>query len=336
LILLANLGVHRHWARLATFVCLVALLAGVAVLGVFDYLAAFVPAPGAPGPGEAATLGGGLLVSAALAGVALLPVMRPWLARLPGLDPANPVHAVAIAFAVLVFGFNVSLQLSTDVLAQTASSSSALMPLDLIGQEIPFLLAAVMGVGLFVRRPPLTALQRLGLVAPAWWQVALALAAAGVFYAFSTGVDLVSQTFTPDLAHKVDSANQRLFGKLDTPLGIVTLAVAAGVCEEALFRGALQPRFGILLTSVLFASVHTQYGLTFDVIGVFVLSCGLGLIRRVANTSTAMACHVAYDLLVGVGVSLALLPWALIAEAALVAMLVATYLRAPQRLGARA
>ena len=111
------------------------------------------------------------------------------------------------------------------------------------------------------------------------------------------------------------------------PCAIVTLALAAGICEETLFRGALQPRLGILLTSILFASVHTQYGLSFDVIGVFVLSCGLGLLRRFANTTTSIVCHVSYDLLVGIGIGLALLPWALLAEVLMVLLLAVAYLR---------
>jgi CAAX protease family protein len=43
------------------------------------------------------------------------------------------------------------------------------------------------------------------------------------------------------------------------PLSIgqcVVLALASGVGEEAFFRGALQPRVGLLLASALFAAVH--------------------------------------------------------------------------------
>ena len=72
-----------------------------------------------------------------------------------------------------------------------------------------------------------------------------------------------------------------------------------------------------MLTSLLFTSVHTQYGISIDTLGVFVISCGLGLLRRYFNTTTALTCHVTYDLLVGVGVGLSWLPFALLAETCL-------------------
>src|SRR3712207_7585562 len=37
-------------------------------------------------------------------------------------------------------------------------------------------------------------------------------------------------------------------------------SVGAGLGEETLFRGAVQPVLGILPTSILFASMHVQYG----------------------------------------------------------------------------
>ena len=305
------------------------LIGAVGLIGVADSLAALLFLRGTA-RSTATGLGLGLLVTAAAAAMSLVPDVRGALARWLPIEPANPVHALAVALGVLVVGFNLSLQLSSDVLAETASAAP-LTPIDLIGQEVPFIFAAALGVGLYVRRGTSATLARLSLVRPAWWQVALALAAAGVFYAFGTGVDFLSQTLTPDLAHKVDVANQRLFGKLDNPVGIVTLAVAAGVCEETLFRGAIQPRLGIVVTSLMFAAVHTQYGLSLDVLGVLVLSVGLGLLRRYTNTTTSALCHVAYDLLVGVGIGLTLLPWALAAEAILFLCLAVAYARLAPR-----
>ena len=65
----------------------------------------------------------------------------------------------------------------------------------------------------------------------------------------------------------LDEDVQRLTEVLIGPLlgsipGILTLGLAAGIGEETLFRGALQPRFGLLITSLLFALLHSQYGIT--------------------------------------------------------------------------
>jgi membrane protease YdiL (CAAX protease family) len=38
--------------------------------------------------------------------------------------------------------------------------------------------------------------------------------------------------------------------------GVVVLALASGLCEEAFFRGALQPRVGLLVASLLFGLAH--------------------------------------------------------------------------------
>ena len=317
--MIANLGLTRAWAAVLTFVLGAAAVIGpLAALGLLEIRLSLISESGSA-DSQPAGFGIGLLTTAAVGTLVLLPSVRVFVARRLPIDAGSPLHALALLLFVTLLGFNAAYQLSNDVLAQTAAVTP-LTPLDLVVQEAPLLLAGVLGVGWLVRRSGAGAAERLGLLLPTWWQPALAIAAAGAFYAFSNGVDFLSQTLTPDLAHKVDTANNRLFGALDNPTGILTLSLAAGICEEVLFRGALQPRFGILLTSLLFTSVHTQYGLSFDTLGVFVISVGLGLLRRFLNTTTAVICHVGYDVLVGIGIGLSLLPWALAAEAALLVL----------------
>jgi len=248
----------------------------------------------------------------------LLYPTRAAIARVLPIDPTSAMDATALVLSAVLFGSQIASQASSDLLAQEAGAGVALGPLDLVTQEVPFLLAAVLGVGLFFRRSPGAALARLGLARPTGWQVLLALAAAGVFYAFGNGVDVLSHLLTPGLAGKVDAANQRLFGQLGDPLGIATIALSAGICEELLFRGAMQPRLGVLWTSLVFAAIHTQYGLSLDSVAVFILAIGLGLLRRFANTTTSTICHVAYNTLVGVTVSGVLLLPAVVVEIALV------------------
>ncbi|MGH3145858.1 MAG: lysostaphin resistance A-like protein, partial [Rubrobacter sp.] len=75
------------------------------------------------------------------------------------------------------------------------------------------------------------------------------------------------------------------------------IGVGAGLGEETLFRGAVQPKFGIVATSVLFASMHVQYGPSLLLVYVFVLSVGLGLLRRWINTTASFLAHAAYNFL---------------------------------------
>jgi membrane protease YdiL (CAAX protease family) len=274
--------------------------------------------------GPAASPRGGLVAYAVVmmaagivAAMLLLRPNRDRLARVLPIDPASPMDATALVLSVLLVATQLATQLATDVLAQQARSGSALTPPDLISQELPFLLVAALGVGLFFRRSPREALQRLGLVRPTAWQLVLGLAAAGLFYAFGNGVDALGHVLTPGLAHKVEVANQRLFSRLVDPVGIATIALSAGICEEALFRGAMQPRLGLLWPAVVFAAIHTQYGLSFDTVAVLVLAVGLGLLRRITNTTTSTFCHVVYNTLVGVQVGGIWLAPALAVEAAL-------------------
>jgi uncharacterized protein len=286
----------------------------------------------APPPQRSLIYGLAVLAGTGTAAALLFRPVRKWAARVLPIDPDSGLDATALVLVVVLLGFLLGNQLSVDVLAEQARSGPSLEPLDVIAQELPFLVAAFLGVGLFTRRPLRASLDRLGLVRPAAWQIFLALAAAGAFLAFSGGIDVLSQVLTPELAQKVNNANQRLFGRLDDPAGIATIALAAGICEETMFRGALQPRLGLVLTSLAFAAVHSQYGISLDVFAVFVLALCLGALRRFTNTSTAIIAHVTYNALVGFGVAQRWLPLAAAGEAALI--LLATGLFFTGRVGA--
>ena len=80
---------------------------------------------------------------------------------------------------------------------------------------------------------------------------------------------------------------------------MLILALGAGFGEEILFRGALQPAFGLIISSLLFAVTHIQYGLTPITLIVFVIGIILGLVRRYSNTSVAIFIHVGYNFVLG-------------------------------------
>jgi uncharacterized protein len=239
------------------------------------------------------------------------------IARVLPIDPDNPVHALAVSLTVLISASQVGNQVSRDVLQQVAGGEQ-LQAIDLIAQDIPFVLGALVGVGFLIRRGGLATLVRLGVVRPTLWQVALGLACAGLFYLVSTGADIVASHLTPDLSQRVGAANEHLFGQLQNPAGIATIALAAGISEELLFRGALQPRLGLVWPAIVFALTHSQYGLSVSIVAIFVLAVGLGLLRKFANTTTTMICHIAYNAAVGIGITGALIGPSVALEVALV------------------
>lgn len=319
LVIAANAAVGRRWAHLA-----IGILAGVSagvtfLIGALD-LAGAGRAAGGSSTQNPVAVDVGIMVTAAIAAALASKPVRERVARLLPIDPDNPVHALALVLAVLLFGT----QVTSIVFANLGASTQTELTLgDLISQEAPFLVLAAAGVGLFMRRNLPQAAERLGLVIPAWWQVVLAVAAAGAFFAFGLGMDWLSHAWTPDVARQVDSTTQRLFGGLGTPLGIAALALAPGICEEIMFRGALQPRLGLIATALLFTCIHTQYGLTLDALSVFVIALGLGLIRKFTNTTTSVICHTTYNLIVGlagIGVAGLQIEVAIVLELVLIAV----------------
>ena len=325
LIWIANLGVSRRWARTTTFVVAAALACSTVVLGLLDLT------EGAAGltadrtlaqPGGLAFIATGLAAGATLSGG-----VRRAVARVTALDPESPVHILALFGTVLLAGFFIGTQLTTDVLAQEASASHVGIG-DLAAQEAPFLAAAFLGVGLLVRRDPRECMIRLGLVRPLWWHVALALAAAGLLFVAGNLIDAAGQALDPSLMRRVSKASEQLFGGLQSPVGIASLAIIPALCEESLFRGALQPKLGIIWVALVFATFHAQYGISFDSLAVFVLACGLGLVRRFTNTTSSVIAHGSYNLLVAVGVGGSALVAGTAVEIVLVALLVAAWLRA--------
>ena len=317
MVILANSAVGKRWASHATGILTGLTAGGAFLVGALDLGGAGLVQAG-PG-GQQTALDAGIMVTAAAAAVLAARPVREQLARVLPIDPDSPVHAYALVLAVILFGTQLATILFVDVLA----IDQTLPPLgigDVVASEAPFLIMALAGVGLFIRRDARGAAERLGLTRPAWWQIAIALAAAGAFFALVQGADWLSHLWTPGVASQVDKTTQHVFGGLNDPVGIAAIALVPGICEEILFRGALQPRLGLLVTAVLFTSVHTQYGLSFDALAVLIVASGLGVIRKYANTTTSGVCHITYNLLAGFGVASGLVGFAVALELGLLVL----------------
>lgn len=299
--ILANVAVGRSWAHhvialLAGFTAGVTFLLGAIDLGGADLFPTAVVGP------YRLPLDISLMTTAVVAALLASKPVRERFTRIMPIDPDNPVHALALVLAILLFG----IQAATFAFLSSSQSNESAPPPgigDLIAGDLSLLILAVAGVGLFIRRNISVTATRLGFVVPAWWHVVLALACAGVFFAFIEVMDALSHAWTPGVARQVDTNVQHLFGGFINPVGIVALALVPGLCEESLFRGALQPRLGLIVPAILFTSLHTQYGLSLILLAVLVVAIGLGLIRKFTNTTTSSICHVTYNLLTSIGVA---------------------------------
>lgn len=322
MVAVANAAIGRPWAHHAIAI-LAGFTAGALFLnGVFDMTA--------PSGVVRLPLGVdvGIMVTAAIAATMASKPVREWLARFIPIDPDNPVHSYALVLAVMLLGTQVASLAFSDIFATVNALPPATIG-DLVANEAPYLVLAFAGVGIWIRRSLGEATDRLGVVTPQWWQITLALGAAGLFWAFAVGAGWLSQTLTPGLANQVDKSVSHQFGGLLNPAGIAAIALLPGICEDILFRGALQPRFGLIATAVLFTALHADYGLTFDLLAVFALSIGLGLIRKYLNTTASMTCHMTYNLLTGLALAG---PFQLGVYAGAVVLFVVSFLQMRQRM----
>jgi membrane protease YdiL (CAAX protease family) len=78
---------------------------------------------------------------------------------------------------------------------------------------------------------------------------------------------------------------------------LIIVAVAMSV-EEAFFRGFLQPRFGLVVSSILFALSHFSYGLPFMIVGVFTISLVIG--RSFERSGDLLPCMIAHGIFDGI------------------------------------
>lgn len=88
---------------------------------------------------------------------------------------------------------------------------------------------------------------------------------------------------------------------------IVYVSLVAGISEEILFRGAIQPVIGIWLTSIIFIGVHGYIRMQSTKhilysLFTFLLSCMLGGLFIFFGLISAMAAHFIYDVIVLFGI----------------------------------
>jgi uncharacterized protein len=243
-------------------------------------------------------------LGAALGIVTLTGPGRRAASRLVPIDADRFTHAVALAFTLI-------------------ATACALAPLIVIGQPVLTALAAhqaisreldgglhielyplywlipvsVLAVGYGIRRTLAQALARLGLTRPSLGQIALSLLIAGLLV---LGVGLLSRVVDALWSAmgwpRTDTATfQQLLGHLISPAGALVIAISAGLGEELVVRGVLQPRLGIWLSNILFTALHAgQYHWDYLPL-VLLLGLAFGLVRRYGSTTMSAIVHGAYN-----------------------------------------
>jgi len=244
---------------------------------------------------------GGLLLGIGLGlGLPLLRPVRRALARVLPMDAESPVDMTGLCLVLGAIGFlGTPLLFPGGSLTPDELTIPAIDYVTLIAQAASFVLIAYAAVGWKIVRNGPAATERLGIVPPDPRTVGFGVVAVPLGLILAGAINAIATTLQPGLAENLDAIVDQMTGQLQNPVGALLIGVSAGAGEEAIFRGALQPRYGIVLTSLLFALVHApQYGLNLSILGLVALSLVLGLLRKHVNTTAAMIAHALYNAVV--------------------------------------
>ena len=215
---------------------------------------------------------------------------------------ADPPVFFGLWMFVMILSYNVVNLLSFSELVESGVFESAdpVSPSLVVMSELPFVILALCGLGLGVRRNFREVIDRLGYGPLTLAQLGFVPVFIAAALALEVGFNFLFSWLQPELFESVGEISEGLFNadNLSLPAAILfglLIGVGAAAGEETLFRGAVQPALGITLTSILFASIHYQYGPSIVLIHIFVLSVGFGLLRKYVNTTAAFLAHAGYN-----------------------------------------
>ncbi|MGB3683917.1 MAG: CPBP family intramembrane glutamic endopeptidase [Rubrobacteraceae bacterium] len=305
--LIAQQARKSRGAEVTLLVVLLALSLLVALLGAATSIGLFFVAANRAGGVPEQLLIGSAGVAALLVGVIGLGLCVPPLRKVFSRGAVDswwadpPVFLALWLFTVVLANNVVSLLVFTQVPDVSALFPSGRISLGaILTSQLPFLVVALLGVGIFTRRSIGRTLARLGYGPITPKQLGVVALFIPVAIALSFGADSLFSALQPNLYETVGTLSNDLFNPQGmSPVSVILFAlligVGAGLGEETLFRGAVQPVLGITLTSILFASMHVQYGPSLLIGYIFVLAVGLGLLRRYINTTASFLAHAGYN-----------------------------------------
>jgi membrane protease YdiL (CAAX protease family) len=216
-------------------------------------------------------------------------------------DPNSIVHTVA--------GVLVLLMLTTQIIQFIVSGGTAALiedieqsgvnPSGMIFQTALQVAASFLGIGYAIRRSGHSSLKRLGLRIPTSddikYGVGGGFAMIALLYSFGIVMTIIQSLLGTTAIEDANAANVALSSAFATLPMALLVSLCASIGEEILFRGALQPIFGNLLTTIVFALLHTQSLFAVGIILLFVISLILGWIRNRTSTTAAIIAHFIYN-----------------------------------------
>ena len=213
-------------------------------------------------------------------------------------DPKSPVHVTALVMSTALLSYTiVSLIAGGGVEGLADAIETSGVPAgEVLFQNLLWVLAALLGVGLFIRRGPAVTLQRLGLRMPGALDVAIGLGAGFLLYGVVVIGGLLWLALMPaDQVADQSAVSAALVSSVTTLPEALLLSLPVAIGEETFFRGAIQPVFGLVPTALFFTALHAQYGFTPALLSLFIVGLALGELARRRGTVAAILAHFVFN-----------------------------------------
>lgn len=249
-------------------------------------------------------LGVGGLAILVLSGLLFLPAVRSFAARFLPIDAGDFAHAFAVAMSVAVVALTLLSLASFDEpflyqlpMEEGAGQSDLGRNVSLLTTMILSVPAVLLAVGFSRSRNLQESLTRLGFTVLTRRRLLSPLPFAMLLVGAGIGIgQLIEQTWQ-SLGIPVTDAERfaEIAGLPWHPWGMLLLGMSAGVSEELLVRGVMQPRLGLVFSNLLFTAAHAFQYATDGLLVVLVLGFAFGVIRERYGLLPAIATHALYN-----------------------------------------
>lgn len=231
----------------------------------------------------------------------ILPLIRPFrtmLARWTPFDPTSPIDLTGLAILLALMAFlGVSMFYADGSAEDTLPQGTASIIISLVFTMVMFVSLAYISVGYRIWRTGPEATERLGLRMPSLKVIGMGLAFVVPVMVSNMIGGILTQIFQPGLTDDLEKTLDSMTQGIQNPAGALLIGLTAGIGEELFFRGALQPRFGIVLTAAAFALMHQQYELSWVLVGMFGIGILLGIERQRYGTVAAIVTHATMNII---------------------------------------
>jgi len=224
-----------------------------------------------------------------IAGLTLIPSLRRLVAKAIPFDPKSWPDTIGLFLIASIVALS-----SVALFVESDEQEPATYLLLVVTAATEVALAFVI-VGAPFYRTVKQGVKRLGLAVPTLREAGIAFGLVIVAFVISALSSVLVRYVQPDIYDRINDNLGTMTSGIDSWWGALVLGLCAGIGEEVLFRGAIQPKYGIIVTAIVFAVLHQQYGASFVTAGVFAVGILFGLERKYFNTTACIITHAAYN-----------------------------------------